>query len=84
MNYVLFTTTRCPKCPAFKEFVQKFVNFEGKIINETDPSFETLTKTYNISAVPHIIIFEKENLESKIFETGDATELYSFLNGHVH
>lgn len=84
MNYILFTTTRCPKCPAFKEFVHKFVNFDGQILDETAESFSTLTTNYAISSVPHMIVFEGENQNTKIFETGDASELYSFLNGHAH
>jgi hypothetical protein len=84
MNYLLFTTTRCPKCPAFKEFVQKFTTFSGTVINENDEKFGNLTTSYNISAVPHIVVFEGDSQESKIFETNDATELYSFLNGHAH
>ncbi|OGH67008.1 MAG: hypothetical protein A3B90_02040 [Candidatus Magasanikbacteria bacterium RIFCSPHIGHO2_02_FULL_41_13] len=84
MNYILFTTTRCPKCPAFKEFVQKFVNFPGKTLNELDESFAALSINYNVSSVPHLFIFEGETEETNLFDTNDVAELYSFLNGHAH
>lgn len=80
MNYLLFTTTQCPKCPAFKEFVQKFVPFEGKVINETDESFRSLALEYAVSSVPTLLVFEDENHEEAVLRTGETADVYTFIN----
>ncbi len=80
MNYLLFTTTTCPRCPAFKEFVSKFIKFSGKIIDERDENFKSLTLEYSISSVPTILIFEDESMENALCRTSDPAELYTFLN----
>lgn len=83
MYYILFTTTQCPKCPAFKEFVKTNVTFPGKIINEQDPDFQKLALGFAVSAVPTFIAFENENLENALVRTNDASELYTFIHSHA-
>jgi len=80
MNYLLFTTTQCPKCPAFKEFVQKFIKFPGKIINETDESFRSLALEFAVSSVPTLLVFEDDNQEQAVLRTSEAADVYSFMN----
>lgn len=80
MYYLLFTTTQCPKCPSFKEFVERNVHFPGKIIDERDDKFHQLAREFSISSVPNILVFEDESLESAVCRTGELSELYSFLN----
>ena len=77
MNYILFTTTRCPKCPAFKEFVKTHVLFEGTLLDETCPNFLEQTQTHKISSAPTIIIFDTENKE--LFKGNEIYELEEFL-----
>lgn len=84
MHYLLFTTTRCPKCPAFKEFVQKFIKFPGEIIDETNEKFQDLALEFSVSSVPTFLLFEGENRENAILRTGEASELYSFIYPHAH
>lgn len=79
MNYLLFTTTTCPRCPSFKEFVGRFVKFPGKIIDERDETFQNLSLEFAISSVPTLLVFEDESHETAVLRTGDAAELYTFL-----
>lgn len=81
MNYILFTTTRCPKCPEFKEFVVSHINFKGEILNETTPDFIEKTQSYRISSAPTIIIFDENKKE--LFRGNETYELEEFLkNAH--
>ncbi|MCF7812630.1 hypothetical protein K9M59_03495 [Candidatus Gracilibacteria bacterium] len=76
MNYLLFTTTRCPKCPAFKELVRAKVPFEGQILDETTEDFGTMTEDHDVSEAPTFIVFEDGE---EIFRTSDGGELEDFL-----
>lgn len=80
MNYLLFTTTTCPQCPSFKEFVNKFVKFPGSMINEYSENFQELGEKFGISSVPTLLVFENDTLENPVFRTSNAAELYTFLN----
>lgn len=77
MHYILFTTTRCPKCPEFKEFIKKHVGFEGEALDETSPNFLEKTQEYKVSSAPTIIIFDKNKTE--IFRGDETYELEEFL-----
>ncbi len=76
MNYILFTTTRCPKCPEFKSFVSKNINFKGKILDETMPEFSEKIQELNVTAAPTIIIFEDGK---EVFRASETYELEGFL-----
>ncbi len=76
MNYLLFTTTRCPKCPEFKEFVADNVSFDGVILDETLPDFHDKIGEYNVANAPTIIIFEDGK---EIFRGSEVYELEGFL-----
>lgn len=77
MHYLLFTTTTCPKCPAFKEYVSENADFEGEMIDENSEEFMAKAQELNVTAAPTIIIFEDED---EIFRTSDTSELDSFLS----
>ena len=77
MNYILFTTTQCPKCPAFKEFVANNVNFEGEILNEQSPNFMDNIQQFGVANAPTIIILENTK---EIFRTDDVSQLKDFLD----
>lgn len=76
MNYILFTTTSCPKCPAFKEFVAENVEFEGVILNEKSPNFMDNIKQFGVSNAPTIVILKGTE---EIFRTDDVSQLQDFL-----
>ena len=76
MNYILLTTTRCPKCPAFKAFVADNVPFEGQIYDETCPEFMDLVQKWNATAAPVMIILDGD---TEVFRTSDMAALADFL-----
>ena len=77
MNYLLFTTTRCQKCPEFKNFVQENIEFEGEILNETMDNFTDMIVTHNATSAPLLIIFN--NKEEELFRTTEIYELQEYL-----
>jgi len=80
MHYLLFTTTTCPKCPKFKEFVESFLKIPGKMIDERDEQFHTLSREFLVNTVPTLFIFEDDTLENAVLRTDDVTEIYDFIN----
>lgn len=76
MNYILFTTTRCPKCPAFKQFVAENIQFEGVILNEQSQNFMDNIKQFGVSNAPTIVILENTK---EIFRTSEISQLQEFL-----
>ena len=76
MTYLLFTTTTCPKCPAFKEFVAENIDFNGEILDETSPDFSSHIAESGVTVAPVILIFEDDK---EIFRTGEILELQNFL-----
>lgn len=77
MNYILFTTTQCPKCPAFKEFVAKNIDFEGEILNEQSSNFMDNIQQFGVANAPTIVILENTK---ELFRTDDISQLQDFLN----
>ncbi len=80
MNYLLFTTTRCPKCPAFKEYVEKNVNFPGEILDENHPDFPEKSMDYGITVAPTMIILNENGEE--LIQINEVDELEGFLKSH--
>lgn len=76
MHYLLFTTTQCPKCPAFKDFIIKNVKFDGVILDEKSPSFIEQIKKFDVQNAPTLIVL-KNDIE--VFRTDDVPQLQSFL-----
>ena len=79
MNYILFTTTQCPKCPAFKEFIAENIDFDGEIINEQNSNFMDNVKIFGVSNAPTIVILENEK---EVFRADDISQLAEFLKTH--
>ncbi len=80
MHYLLFTTTTCPKCPKFKEFIANFLKIPGKTIDERDEQFQTLSRELLVNSVPTLFVFEDEGYENALLRTDDASEIYDFIN----
>ena len=77
MNYLLFTTSKCHKCPEFKEYIRMHIDFNGTILDENSPDFSNTAKEFNITSAPHFIIFNDDN--NILFRTGDLSELATFI-----
>lgn len=62
VNYKLFTTNRCPNCPAVKEFMGG-LELKGEHIDASVPDGLDEAKSYGISTVPTVLFFDdKENI----------------------
>lgn len=77
MNAILFTTTSCPKCPAFKAFVAEHVKFPVEILNETMPNFTDKIGEYGVTNAPTLIVFDDEG--SEVFRGSEVYEVEDFL-----
>lgn len=77
MNYLLLTTTTCPKCPEVKDFVSNNIKFDGEIIDETHPNFTELLGQYSVTAAPTMIITDDKG--SEIFRGNEVSEIEDFL-----
>ncbi len=77
MHYILFTTTVCPKCPAFKDLIENQTTLEGMILNEQNSEFATLVSKYGLSQAPTLLIFD-ENDQIQL-QTSDYAEADKFL-----
>jgi hypothetical protein len=82
MNYLLFTTTQCPKCPAFKEFIQKNIHFGGEIIDQNNENFYSLSREFLVNSVPTLFIFEDETRDGALLRTSEVSDVYDFIHSH--
>ncbi len=77
MNYLLLTTTSCPKCPAMKEFVREnFAGFSGEILDETKPNFMEEVQKYGVTVAPVLLIFDNGK---EVFRGSEIYEVEDFL-----
>jgi len=77
MNAILFTTTRCPKCPAFKKFVAENISFPVDILDETMAEFPEEIAKYGVTNAPTIILFGEDGEE--VFRGSETYEISDFL-----
>ncbi len=80
MTSLLFTTTTCPKCPAFKTFVAERISFPVEILNETMPNFSDKIAEYGVTNAPTLIVFDDGGKE--IFRGSELYEVEEFLKKH--
>ncbi len=86
MNYLLFTTTSCPKCPKMKEFVRENLQpalklrstgaVSGEILDETKPNFMEQVQKYGVTVAPVLLIFKDGE---EIFRGSEIYEVEDFL-----
>jgi len=77
MNYILFTTTRCPKCPEFKKFLQENINADGRVLDEYSETFSDEISKYKVSNAPTIILFDEN--QNELYRTSEISSLEDFL-----
>lgn len=76
MNYILFTTTTCPKCPAVKQFIAEKVSFEGQTIDNTHPEFMNLAQKFGVTQAPTFILLEQNQ---ELFRGTENYEIQDYL-----
>ena len=65
MQYKLFTTPMCPKCPAMKEHMAGQSKISGEIINCHTPEGLAEARKLVISSVPTVVFFDDDGKESR-------------------
>lgn len=79
MYYILFTTTRCNKCPDFKSYVKDHIRFKGIILDEVSDEFADEISKNNVISAPTLIIYENDLRKKEIFRTSEIYEVKEFL-----
>lgn len=78
VTYLLFTTTTCPKCPAFKAWVSEFLDgYPGQVVDNTSPDFMDKAQTYGVTTAPTLILFDEA--EGEIFRTDEISAIADYL-----
>ena len=77
MQYLLFTTTTCPKCPEIKEYVLSSCPISGQIVDNTSPDFGILASTFSVSIAPTFLVFDDNR--SEVFRGNEVYEIESFF-----
>ncbi len=77
MQATLFTTTTCPKCPAFKQYISEHVPFGVRVIDEREPDFGELAGKYGVTAAPTLIVENDEGGE--LLRTSEASDVEQAL-----
>ncbi|MFH0776936.1 MAG: thioredoxin family protein [Patescibacteria group bacterium] len=78
MQYLLFTTTTCPKCPAVKSFVAEQMPFDGRTLDNSAPDFVAQIQKFGVQNAPTLIVLDDANQE--IFRGNEVAEIEEFLN----
>lgn len=76
MNYLLFTTTTCPKCPAVKQFIADNISFTGELIDNTRSDFMDLAQKFGVTQAPTFILLQQDQ---ELFRGSEICEIQDFL-----
>ncbi len=77
MKATLFTTTTCPKCPAFKHYISQHVPFGVRVLDEREPDFRDLAGQFGVSSAPTLIVQDGQGKE--LLRTSEESEVAAFL-----
>jgi hypothetical protein len=78
MKALLFTTTTCAKCPAFKAFVSERVHLPVEVLNEKDARFGELAIHYGVTAAPTLVVIDEQ--EKEIFQASEQYEVQEAID----
>lgn len=78
MKALLFTTTTCAKCPAFKAYVAEHVTVPVEVLNEKDARFGELAGRYEVTAAPTLVLVDEQ--ENEIFQASEQYEVQEALD----
>ena len=74
MQYKLFTTPLCPKCPAMKEHMAAQSKVSGEIINCHTPEGLAEARKFVVSSIPTVVFVDDEGKESKRCSTKEEVD----------
>lgn len=81
VNYLLFTTTTCPKCPAMKAWVAENLAWcPGEMLDNSAKDFLDRALTHSVTAAPTFILFAEDELP--IFRTDDISTLADYFSDY--
>ena len=79
MQYKLFTTPMCPKCPAMKEIMHSQSKVTGEVINCNTPEGMAEARKFLISSVPTVVFLGEDGRESR--RCGTKEEVDEVMRG---
>lgn len=77
MNYLLFTTQTCPKCPEVKDYVSSRLDFPGRTMDNRDTDFMNLAVQHGVQQAPTLLVFDGEGRE--VFRANEVGEIDYWL-----
>jgi len=77
MQYLLFTTLTCPKCPAVKVWVTENISFPGRIIDNGQADFMDLAMQYGVQEAPTFIALNENQAE--LWRANEVSEIQHYL-----
>lgn len=80
MNYLLFTTSSCPKCPEVKTYVQDNLGIRGRVVDNSDADFMNLATQHGVMQAPTLLVFCENKGEE--FRGNEVGEIEYWLKQH--
>ncbi|MBU2561497.1 MAG: hypothetical protein KKD17_04310 [Nanoarchaeota archaeon] len=75
MQYKLFTTPVCPKCPPLKEFMSSQEKVSGEVVDAHTPEGLAEARKFNVHTVPLVVWLDDSGAEvGKRCSTKDEVE----------
>jgi Glutaredoxin len=74
MQYKLFTTPMCPKCPPMKEFLAGQGKVSGEVVNCHTPEGLAEARKFSVHAVPTVVFLDDDGKESRRCGTKEEVE----------
>jgi thioredoxin-like negative regulator of GroEL len=74
-EYILFTTSTCHKCPAFKEELEA-TGLTGIIMNDDADDFLAMAQSFGVRSVPTVVLLQDNET---MLVTDDIYELNNLL-----
>ena len=60
LTYKLFTTERCLRCPAVKDYLQEHAGLKGEIVDADQPEGLEQAREFEVQQVPTVIFFKDD------------------------
>ncbi|MFC1742227.1 thioredoxin family protein [Nanoarchaeota archaeon] len=79
MEYKLFTTRFCHKCPAMKEFLGSQDKVSGVVVDCSSAEGMTLAKEFGVTGVPTVVFVEGGEVKHSCREKSEVESVLSGL-----
>ena len=75
LNYMLFTSSSCPKCPEMKKIVKESISFDGVVLDNTMNDFRQNAERLNVMTAPTLVVLEGGNEIGRVTEPSQINDL---------